>query len=325
MLITLVVNCYNRANMVRTALDSVWNQTYRPIELIIVDDESKDNTMEVVEQWRSEHPDTKDFTSIAKSFPNGKPSLSRNRGLELAHGDYIQFVDDDDWIYPNAVQTKVDYAKQHPNCELIVHQLDYYHDVNSKPFTSTHISLPDDPKDMVEHLLRHECLLVATLMFKTDVLRAIGAWKADLFFAMDMEITMRHAIRGGSIGLVNQSLGAYRFHTTGRRQCTTYRDRLPDDFLVNYWNHLVNLAVQYGCDSQVNREAFAWRIRVDAQDQITRGHYNCARLCFQLADTVANHTEDARKWDDNFSVPVSWRLLAMKRKLKNYVKSLLKA
>ena len=44
MLISIVVNCYNRADMVRTALDSVWNQTYRPIELIVVDDESKDNT-----------------------------------------------------------------------------------------------------------------------------------------------------------------------------------------------------------------------------------------------------------------------------------------
>lgn len=322
MLITLVVTCYNRANMVRTALDSIWNQTYRPIELIIVDDESKDNTMEVVEQWRSEHPDTQDFTSIAKTFPNGKPSRSRNRGLALAHGDFIQFVDDDDWIYPNAVQAKVDYIHAHPDCDLVVNQVDYYR--NGKKFDETHISLPDNPENIIEHLLRHECLLVATLMFKTNVLRSIGGWNVNLSFGEDMEITLHHAMLGGTFGLVDQSLGAYRFHTTGCRQCTTYRDRLPDDFLVKYRNHLINLAKQYGCDSQVIREAFAWRIRVvDAQDQISRGRYNCARLCFQLADTVANHPEDARKWDEKFSVPISWRLLALKRKLKNYVKYLL--
>ncbi len=320
MLITIVVNCYNRADMVRTALDSVLNQTYRPIELVIVDDESKDNTMEVVEQWRSEHPDTNDFTSIAKSFPNGKPSLSRNRGLELAHGDYIQFVDDDDWIYPNAVQAKADYAKQHPDYDLIVNQLDYYR--NGKKFNSTHLTLPNDPKDMVEHLLRNECLLVATLMFKTKVLRDIGCWKADLFFAMDMEITMRLALNGGTIGLVDQSLGAYRFHSSGRRQCTTYRDRLPDDFIVKFYDHLLALAVQRGLDSQTNREAFAFRIRQDAKDQITRGRFNCARLCFQAADTIANHPEDAKRWDD-FTVPLSWRLAAFKRKLKNFVKTIL--
>jgi glycosyltransferase involved in cell wall biosynthesis len=306
--------------MVRTALDSVLNQTYRPIELVIVDDESKDNTMEVVEQWRSEHPDTNDFTSIAKSFPNGKPSLSRNRGLELAHGDYIQFVDDDDWIYPNAVQAKADYAKQHPDYDLIVNQLDYYR--NGKKFNSTHLTLPNDPKDMVEHLLRNECLLVATLMFKTKVLRDIGCWKADLFFAMDMEITMRLALNGGTIGLVDQSLGAYRFHSSGRRQCTTYRDRLPDDFIVKFYDHLLALAVQRGLDSQTNREAFAFRIRQDAKDQITRGRFNCARLCFQAADTIANHPEDAKRWDD-FTVPLSWRLAAFKRKLKNFVKTIL--
>lgn len=320
MLISIVVNCYNRADMVRTALDSIWNQTYRPIELIIVDDESKDNTMEVVNQWCSEHPDTKDFTSFAKSFPNGKPSLSRNRGLELAHGDYIQFVDDDDWIYPNAVEAKVDYAKQHPDCGLIVNQLDYYR--NGKAFDSTHISLPGNPQNLVEYLLHHECLLVATLMFKTDVLRTIGGWKNDLHIAMDMEITLRHAMKGGTIGLVDQSLGAYRLHNSGRRQCTTYRDKLPDDFIVRFYDHLLDLAVQHGCDSQTNREAFAWRIRQDAKDQIARGRYNCARLCFQAADSITNHPEDARRWDD-FTIPLSWRVATFRRKLKNFVKTIL--
>ncbi len=319
MLVSIVVNCYNRADMVRTALDSIWNQNYRPIELIIVDDESKDNTMEVVKQWCSEHPDTKDFTSFAKSFPNGKPSLSRNRGLELAHGDYIQFVDDDDWIYPNAIQAKMDYAKQHMDCGLIVNQLDYYR--NGKAFASTNLSLPDNPQNLIEYLLRHECLLVATLMFKTDVLRAIGGWKADLHFAMDMEITLRHAMNGGTIGLVNQSLGAYRLHNSGRRQCTTYRDKLPDDFIVKFYNHLLNLAIQHHCDSQINREAFAWRIRQDAYDQIARGRFNCARLCFQAADIIANHSEAAKRWDD-FSVPLSWRLHAIKRKLKTFAKTI---
>ena len=319
MLISIVVNCYNRADMVRTALDSVWNQTYRPIELIIVDDESKDNTMEVVEQWRTEHPDTNDFTSIAKTFPNGKPSLARNRGLALAHGDYIQFVDDDDWIYPNAIQVKVDYAKQHPTCDLIVNQLDYYHNGNNKPFNSTHISLPDNPQNLIEHLLHHECLLVATLMFKTEVLRKIGAWKADLFFAMDMEISLRHVMLGGTIGLVDQSLGAYRFHTATPTQCITYRSTLPDDFIVKFYDHLITLAVQHGYDSQTNREAFAFRLRQDGKDQINRGRFNCARLCFQAADAIANHPEDARRWD-NFSIPFSWRLQAMQRKLKTIMK-----
>lgn len=320
MLITIVVNCYNRADMVRTALDSVWNQTYRPIELIIVDDESKDNTMEVVEQWRSEHPDTNDFSSIAKTFPNGKPSLARNRGLALAHGEYIQFVDDDDWIYPNAVQAKADYAKQHTDCDLIVNQLDYY--LNGKAFASTHITLPKAPEDLIEHLLRNECLLVATLMFKTQVLRDIGGWEKTLMLGEDMEITMRHALNGRTIGLVDQSLGAYRLHNSGRRQCTTYRDTLPDDFIAKFYDHLLNLAVQRGLDSQTNREAFAFRIRQDAKDQITRGRFNCARICFQAADTIANHHDDAKRWDD-FSVPLSWRLAAFKRKLKNFVKTIL--
>ncbi|MBR5079635.1 MAG: glycosyltransferase family 2 protein [Victivallales bacterium] len=322
MLITLVVNCYNRADMVRTALDSVWNQTYRPIELIIVDDESQDNTMEVVEQWRAEHPDTNDFTSIAKTFPNGKPSLARNRGLALAHGDYIQFIDDDDWIYPNAVQAKVDYIKTHPDCQLIVNQLDYYR--NGKNFNVTHISLPEKPQNIVEHLLHHECLLVATLMFKTDVMRAIGGWTVGLSFGEDMEITMRHAILGGTIGLVEQSLGVYRFHAETPSQCATYRSLLPDDFIVRFYNHLLDLAVQHGCDSQINREAFAWRIRQDGADQISRGRFNCARLCFQAADVIANHSEDARRWND-FSVPLSWHLKALRRKLKNFIKSIIKA
>ena len=109
-LVSIVVTCYNRADMVTTALDSVWKQTYRPLELIVVDDGSTDNSMEVIEAWRKDHPDGGGFTSMVKTFPNGRQCVARNRGLALAHGEYIQFLDDDDWLYPEAVSKKMEYV-----------------------------------------------------------------------------------------------------------------------------------------------------------------------------------------------------------------------
>ena len=60
-LVSVIVGTYNHAHMIAETLDSVWNQSYRPIELLIVDDGSQDNTEEVVNQWMKDHNNDSDF------------------------------------------------------------------------------------------------------------------------------------------------------------------------------------------------------------------------------------------------------------------------
>ena len=303
--------------MVCTALDSVWNQTYRPIELIVVDDGSKDNTFEVVQEWIREHPDTVGFSSMARTFPNGKLCVARNRGLELAHGDYIQYVDDDDWLYPEAIATKAEALVQQPEIDLLVNQLDFI--LNGKIVHQTHISVPNSEEDSIVHLLTHECLMSPSLMFKTATLRRIGGWKPGLIFADDMEITLRLAIHNGVFGIVDESLSGYRLHNQVR-QCTTIREKLSVDFVPQLYTGLYKMAKENGRDTEEIRCAFAWILRKDAEDFIRHGRYDSAQMCLSTADVIAIGQVEIPTVRKEQMIPFSWRICHNVWRLRSLLK-----
>jgi len=98
-LFSVIVPTFNRDSTIIETLNSVWNQTYRPIEIVIVDDGSQDNTHEVVETWIQEHPVSEEFDCIYEYQKNAGVCAARNRALRKSEGQYIQFLDSDDTIY----------------------------------------------------------------------------------------------------------------------------------------------------------------------------------------------------------------------------------
>lgn len=98
-LISVIVPTFNRADLILKPLESVYNQTYRPIELIVVDDGSTDRTKEVIQNWKSEN-ESEDFI-IKYIFQNnsGAPA-ARNNGVRNSIGRYLQFLDSDDELLP---------------------------------------------------------------------------------------------------------------------------------------------------------------------------------------------------------------------------------
>lgn len=102
-LISIIIPVYNVAQYLAQCLDSVVNQTYSNLQIICVDDGSSDSSPEILAEYA--HNDDR-FIIISKE--NGGLSSARNRGLEIATGDYIMFLDSDDWLEPdiccNAIQ-----------------------------------------------------------------------------------------------------------------------------------------------------------------------------------------------------------------------------
>lgn len=100
-LVSVVVSTYNRADLIGETIKSILNQTYRNLELIIVDDGSTDNTREVVEgfgDWRIRYIFTDNW---------GGPARPRNIGIKRAKGEYIAFCDDDDLWFPNKIEEQL--------------------------------------------------------------------------------------------------------------------------------------------------------------------------------------------------------------------------
>lgn len=106
--ISIVIPVYNVEKYLRRCLDSVVNQTYKYIEIIIVNDQTKDNSHEVIRSYLHDQR-----IKYIINDENSGLSTSRNNGLKHATGDYIMFVDSDDTLELNAVETLVHELKQH--------------------------------------------------------------------------------------------------------------------------------------------------------------------------------------------------------------------
>lgn len=102
-LVSTVIPVFNRAAMLREAVGSVLAQTWRPIEIVIVDDGSTDDTLHVAHALRAQHPDIVRVLGQA----NAGPGVARQTGLEATRGEFIQFLDSDDLLLPEKFALQV--------------------------------------------------------------------------------------------------------------------------------------------------------------------------------------------------------------------------
>ncbi|MEY8733657.1 glycosyltransferase [Peribacillus frigoritolerans] len=107
-LISVIIPIYNVQDLLPKCIESIINQTYEKLEIILVNDGSKDNSALICEQYAK-----KDKRIKVIHKPNGGLSDARNAGLEIAKGDYIAFVDSDDYIINNAYEVMILEATRH--------------------------------------------------------------------------------------------------------------------------------------------------------------------------------------------------------------------
>lgn len=124
-LVSVVLTTYNRAELVGNAIESVLSQTYQNIELFVVDDASDDETPSVIESYDDDR-----LTYIRHNI-NQHLSAARNTGVELANGDYVAFLDDDDRWHESKIERQIARFKQAANQDqlgLVYCWMNYYED-----------------------------------------------------------------------------------------------------------------------------------------------------------------------------------------------------
>lgn len=122
--ISIIIPVYNGSKNLERCLDSIIKQDYRDLEIIVVDDGSKDNSFEIISDYA-----LKDERIIPVHKKNGGVSSTRNKGLDIATGDYIQFVDVDDWLVFDASKLLIRAMKEN-DVDLVV--ADFYRVIGDK-------------------------------------------------------------------------------------------------------------------------------------------------------------------------------------------------
>src|SRR5215212_9572796 len=107
-LITLIIPCYNQARFLGDALDSALAQDYDSLEIVVVNDGSTDDFAERVRAY-----DTSPRIKFVSQENRGLPA-ARNRGIQESRGDYLKFLDADDWLAPTVISKQVAAFTQDP-------------------------------------------------------------------------------------------------------------------------------------------------------------------------------------------------------------------
>lgn len=113
--ISVIIPVYNTARYLPNCLNSLHDQTYPNVEFILVDDGSKDNSLEICRAYAAE-----DERFVVLSKENGGPSSARNLALSKARGEYITFVDSDDFMDGNAYEEIAELLKKHENPDCLI-------------------------------------------------------------------------------------------------------------------------------------------------------------------------------------------------------------
>lgn len=193
-LVSTIIPTYNRAALLVRALDSVAAQGYRPIEVVIVDDGSTDNTVEIV-AGRREYLASKGIDVIFHQQKNQKAPKARNVGMKLARGSLYAFLDSDDLWMPTFVETVVRLLDEHPRCGMGFSGILGIDD-NDMVFAERKMYLDPDPEEGVlenpfNRIIRYMPTQTSGVIVRRAVIDDVGDFDLGLPVVEDWDLWYR--------------------------------------------------------------------------------------------------------------------------------------
>lgn len=218
-LVSTVIPVYNRAGMLCEAVTSVLAQTYRPIEIIIVDDGSTDDTPRVADELAQRNP--KEVCAIHQS--NTGPGLAREAGRKAARGEFIQYLDSDDLLLPEKFAKQVAGLRAHPECGVSYGKTRFGKRGELASGTSWKRTGEKIPA-MFPSMLESRWWGTSTPLYRRQVTDKAGPW-TDLLNEEDWEYDSRIATQGVFLNYVGEFVSEEREHNGHRLSRGGTRDK----------------------------------------------------------------------------------------------------
>jgi len=166
--VSVIVPVYNGVKFIAEAIESICAQNYHPLEIIIVDDGSTDDTSNIVQSY-------KNIRYIYQ--PNQGVAAARNTGIKNSSGELIAFLDADDCWTPNKLNIQVDCLLRHPHVGYTLGmQRNFLESGTARPFWLKE-----------EHLLRDHIGFLPTLLIRKQIFQTVGLFNLDYRISSDVE------------------------------------------------------------------------------------------------------------------------------------------
>jgi glycosyltransferase involved in cell wall biosynthesis len=202
-LVSIVTPSYNQADFLGRTIQSVLNQSYPNLEYIVVDGNSTDGSQEIIQSYEAD-------LAVWISEPDQGQSEAINKGLKLARGEIMAWLNSDDLYYPWAVEEAVQSLKEHPKIGMV------YGDTDLIDESDQVIGNFNARQTNYHRLMRGGVYIPQPAAFwRSDLYRKAGPVDPGFYFAMDYDLWVRFA-KVAEIKYIPRLWASFRMHSGGK-------------------------------------------------------------------------------------------------------------
>lgn len=185
-LVSVLIPCYNAERWIAQAIESSLAQTWPEKEVIVVDDGSTDCSADIIRQF--------DDRIRWENGPNRGGNVARNRLLDLARGDWIQYLDADDYLLQSKIAQQMEFLAKHPEADVVF-----------SPVTLEHWSAAEVRREVLPIPVPHDLWVLlaswqlpqtGTMLWRKQAILDVGGWKPDQPCCQDHELYLRLLVGG---------------------------------------------------------------------------------------------------------------------------------
>lgn len=213
--VSTIIPAFNCEKYIKETVESVFSQTHKDIELIVVDDCSTDDTGKILKAFGPR-------VICVRQEKNAGPTIARNRGIEMAKGKYVAFLDHDDIWAPTKLEKQIGLLEGDPDVALVYSDSFSLNASDSKTGTLFRAVRPERGF-VFESLLFNHFIATSSVVIRKKVFDEIGKFNERYFISQDFDLYLRIAERH-KIDFVDEPLFKYRAHpgglSTKRRKLT---------------------------------------------------------------------------------------------------------
>ena len=241
--VSIVIPVHNGEKYIKESIDSCLAQTYSNIEIIVVDDKSTDNTLEIL----------KGYGEKIKVFPvekqNGLGNVI-NIGIRASKGKYIARMDADDIMYPDRIEKQVEYLENNPSCVAVGGQIDV---INENSDITGHREYAQNDKDLKKNRFLFQPFAHPAVTLRKSTLEEIGLYPEDMWKVEDVKLFLILSTKGEFANLPDTVL---KYRMTFQ---TESQSKMVEHFKLT--NDIRNWAIQNLDIKPTFREYVIWNMQ----------------------------------------------------------------
>lgn len=210
-LVSAIIPVYNSEKYIKKCIDSLINQTLKNIEIILINDGSSDDSLRILRQYEK-----RDERIVVIDQKNNGPSSARNKGIDIAKGEYISFIDSDDWVDETMFEEMYNSAKEN-NSDVVICDMKLVNKDEETYITGLNYPIRNLSERAMKEIIFKELLSnsqfnsMANKIFRTSIIKKNNIrLDKDIYYAEDWLFNVEFFRRSKKISYINKAFYYYR-------------------------------------------------------------------------------------------------------------------